>query len=426
MSARILVVDDEPLKRISLRIELSEHGYEVFEAADAATARRIFDAEPIDVVVSDVRMPELSGLDLLTLFKRTRPQAEVILMTGYGTVESAVQAMKRGAHDYILKPFNTPELIEKLERLLAARAAAPRDAQVESFGRALTRNQSVRRLFERLRAAAATSRPVLLVGERGTGRRLLALAIHESSPRASGPLVGVDAAEPGQDSRAALAEALDRAAGGSLVLAGAEALPAALGATLAAAANVRLLGTVIRGTEPIGAGTIAAEIDVDSAAPAMRGLSPLVFPVPPLRERSDDVPLLARHFAEKHAALSGAKQPRLAPRTLDELLRYAWPGNVAELERTIERGLSCSDGGEVRPEHVLPLGDEGAPPPPMTLELSDAGPRGLTDTMSDIERRLILMALRNCEGNQARAAQRLGIPRTTLRDKMAKYNIPTS
>ena len=154
MRGRILVVDDEPLKRITLQIELSEQGYEVYEAADALAARQIFDSKPIDVVVSDVRMPGMNGLDLLTHVKQSRPEVGVILMTAYGSVDTAVLAIKRGAYDYITKPFATQELLGKLERLLGSREGAGSSEGTEMFHQLVAASQSMKRLFEQVRSVA--------------------------------------------------------------------------------------------------------------------------------------------------------------------------------------------------------------------------------------------------------------------------------
>jgi DNA-binding NtrC family response regulator len=154
-------------------------------------------------------------------------------------------------------------------------------------------------------------------------------------------------------------------------------------------------------------------------------LNVISLAIPPLRERPDDIPLLVHHFLDKHAALVGGQIVSIAPHALEQLMQHSWPGNVRELEHVMERALAFCDGKEICPEHILPAGVEtgeqaaGAEPEP-----AESGKLGLTDTLSDIERRMILMALRQCDHNQVRAAQRLGIPRTTLRDKMAKHKIP--
>lgn len=451
MRGRILVVDDEPLKRITLQIELSELGYEVYEAADAHSARRVFDSKPIDVVVTDVRMPGMNGLDLLAYVKRIRPEVEVILMTAYATVDTAVLAIKRGAYDYITKPFTTLELIEKLDRLFATRAPAAIDAGAETFGRAAARSQAMKRLFAQLRSVAASDRTILLCGESGTGKHVLAEATHEASPRTGKPLLRLSCGGMppgaleielfGQDRLTAGGQRgkvgrLEQAAGGTLILDEIDELPLDL--------QGRLLTVLEQRELPRPGGDGAAAVDVRLICTTRRDLLALVregrfreelyyrlnvisLTVPPLRERPDDIAILAQHFVSKHAGLVGDRDVPISAHALDELLRHTWPGNVRELEHALERGLAFCGGAEIRPEHILPLSSER--PDPMAasaIELGDGGGHGLTETVADIERRLILLALRQCNGNQARAAQRLGIPRTTLRDKMAKYSIPVA
>lgn len=451
---RILVVDDEPLKRITLQIELSEQGYEVFEAADALAARRIFDAHPIDVVVSDVRMPGMSGLDLLATLKQARPEVEVILMTAYATVQTAVQAIKRGAFDYITKPFATQELVEKLDRIFAARgsvAPAPTpNGEVERFGRLIARNAAMKRLFARLRAVADSDRTILLLGESGTGKELLAEAIHEASRRADKPLVRFSCAalqasvlesELFGHERGAFTGAIRQKPGrfemahtGTIMLDEVDDIPTDV--------QVKLLRVVEQQEFERVGGEAPVKVDIRLVCATKRDLMLMVkegrfredlyyrinvisASIPPLRERLDDIPVLAAHFIEKHSSLAGDQRVTISTHALEELMRHSWPGNVRELEHVIERALAFCGGKEIRPEHILPLGQEkGEAPGVVSLELADIGRLGLTETVSDIEKRMILMALRQCNNNQARAAQRLGIPRTTLRDKMAKYSIP--
>ncbi len=451
MRGRILVVDDEPLKRITLQIELSEHGYEVYEAADALTARRIFDSKPIDVVVTDVRMPSMNGLDLLAHIKQTRPQVEVILMTAYASVDTAVLAIKRGAYDYITKPFTTQELLTKLDRLFAARKPIDRDEDVETFGSLVARSASMKRLFAQLRAVADTDRTILLCGESGTGKELFAQAIHEHSPRAGKPLVRFSCAalqptvlesELFGHVKGAFTGAHRQKAGrfelaneGTILLDEVDDIPTEV--------QVKLLRVVEQQEFERVGGETPIRVDVRLICATKRDLLLLVkegrfredlyyrlnvisLAIPPLRERPEDIPVLANHFIEKHASLVSDKKVTISPHAIDELIRHDWPGNARELEHVIERALAFCGGDEIRPEHILPLAREGSGPPRQGLELAEVGKLGLNETVADIERRLILMALRQCNGNQARAAQKLGIPRTTLRDKMAKYNIPVS
>jgi len=464
MPRRILIVDDEPLKRITLQIELSEHGYEVYEAADVAAARRIFDARPIDVVVTDVRMPSASGLDLLSYVKQTRPQADVILMTAYATIDTAVLAIKRGAYDYITKPFTTAELLERLERLFASRQPAADQAVpdetlgdgVEKLGRLVARSVSMKRLFEQVRGVAPTDRTILLCGESGTGKELLAEAIHEYSPRAAKPLVRFSCAalqpsvleselfghEKGAFTGAIRQKAgrFELAHGGTILLDEVDDIPTELQVKLLRVVEQQVFERV-GGEEPVRVDVrliCATKCDLLKLVKEGRFREDLYYrlnvinlTIPPLRERPDDIPVLARHFVRKHAGLVGDRPVQISPHAIDELLRHSWPGNVRELEHVIERALAfCREREsgpvlEIRPEHILPLGPASSEVSTLpALELGENGRLSLTETIADIERRMILLALRQCGNNQARAAQRLGIPRTTLRDKMAKYNIP--
>jgi len=458
MRPRILVVDDEPLKRITLQIELSEHGYEVFEAADAETARRIFDSRPIDVVVTDVRMPGMSGLELLTYVKRLHPEVEVILMTAYATVDTAVLAIKRGAYDYITKPFTTQDLLLKLDQLFATHTSTNSDDRIETFGRLIARSRGMKRLFQQLRGVAASDRTILLCGESGTGKELFAEAIHEHSQRAARPFVRFSCAalqpsvleselfghEKGAFTGAIRQKAgrFELAHGGTMLLDEVDDIPTDL--------QVKLLRVVeqqeferVGGEQPVRVDVrliCATKCDLLQLVKAGKFREDLYYrlnvinlAIPPLRERPDDIPILARHFVQKHAALVGDKVVQISPHALDELVRHGWPGNGRELEHVRERALAFCAGDEIRPEHILPLSTapvatpcpETAPTVTATAE-ADGQRLGLTETVADIERRMILMALRQCANNQARAAQKLGIPRTTLRDKMAKYVIPAA
>ena len=452
MQGRILVVDDEPLKRITLQIELSEQGYEVYEAADGLSARRIFESKPIDVVVTDVRMPGMNGLDLLSSLKQIRPEVEVILMTAYATVDTAVLAIKRGAYDYITKPFTTQELLAKLDRLFAVRTPLESDDGVDTFGRLVARSASMKRLFTQLRAVADTDRTILLCGESGTGKELFAEAIHQHSLRAGKPLIRFSCAalqptvleselfghEKGAFTGAHRQKSgrFELADGGTILLDEVDDIPTEI--------QVKLLRVVeqqeferVGGEEPIRVDVrliCATKCDLLQLVKEGRfredlyyRLNVISLAIPPLRERPEDLPVLANHFVKKHAALVGDANVSISPHALDELIRHNWPGNARELEHVLERALAFCGGNEIRPEHILPLSRDATDMTGMPgLELTEAGRLGLNETVADIERRLILMALRQCNDNQARAAQKLGIPRTTLRDKMAKYNIPMS
>jgi DNA-binding NtrC family response regulator len=431
MSRRVLIVDDEPLKRVTLQIELSEHGYDVAKAPDADTARRLLEARPFDVVITDVRMPGRSGLDLLTQIRQDHPTIAVILMTAYGTIDSAVLAMKRGAYDYLTKPFTAQELLAKLERFFSGRPARTESDAVETFGGLVTRSPGVRRAFQQARGAAQHAAPLLIRGEPGAGRHALAQALHAASPRADHALLRtVCAGCAGPEFERVLSAPAH--AGATWLLEAVEELGAEL--------QLRLLRVLERPTGPGVGLRVVGLTGVDLAAAVAAGrfreelaahFRTLAIVLPPLRDRLDDIPLLAQHFASQAGALTGGRACEFTAHALDELLRHPWPGNVRELKQVVERALTrltLAPGAgdkpiQIRAEHILPLGPD-APSEFGAVELGETSGLGLTETVADIERRMILLALRQCGQNQARAAQRLGIPRTTLRDKMSKYNIP--
>lgn len=441
----VLVVDDEPIKRVTLQIELGDAGYEVLDAADAQIALHLMEGRSIDVVLTDLRMPGMDGIAFLDEIKRRSPGTYVILMTAYGTVDTAVEAIKRGAYDYITKPFHTETLLEKLDRIRSyRRVEQPLETVEQGLGRLIGTSHGMRQLFEQACAAAAGEESVLLFGEPGTGKTSVAESIHQLSSRRSGPLLRINcealtertaAVELfGPESNASAerrAGLFEQAAEGSLLIENVDRLSPAL--------QARLLQTIEssrRSAESIPSSPCPRLLSTSKVAIldlVRRGefreeffyrLSERVLSVPSLRDRREDIPILVRSFLAKHAALSrvGPGQTvSLSAHAMDLLMAYHWPGNVLELEHAIEHALTRCDGAEIRPEH-LPASLCGADPGQMAVSVPEVG-LGLNQTVSDVERMLIEAALRHSAGNQARAAQILRIPRTTLRDKMTKYGL---
>ncbi|MCA9269865.1 MAG: sigma-54-dependent Fis family transcriptional regulator, partial [Planctomycetales bacterium] len=416
---RILVVDDEPLKRITLQIELSEAGYEVFEAADPHTAERILASRPIDIVISDVRMPGKTGLDLLAHIKQAQPEIGVILMTAYATIDTAVLAIKRGAFDYITKPFTTAELLERIARLEATRPAArAEEERDEQFGRLVARNRAMRRLFAQLRGVAETDRTLLICGESGCGKELFAEAVHAAGSRADKPFVRFSCAalqptvlesELFGHERGAFTGAIRQKAGrfeladgGTMLLDEVDDIPAEL--------QVKLLRVVEQQEFERVGGEESIKVDVRLICATKRDLLQMTregrfredlyyrlnvisVNIPPLRARLADIPVLVEHFVAKHGTLAGdtnGRSIRITPEAMEELLRHHWPGNVRELEHVVERALAFCGGEDVRPEHILPLTPDRAATTDAAPASSDK--RGLTETVSDIEKRMIVMA----------------------------------
>lgn len=452
----ILVLDDEPLKRITLQIELTEAGYQVFETADAKIALHILDTHPIDVVVTDLKMPGMDGLTFLDHAKRRRPDVHVILMTAFGTVDTAVAAMKRGAYDFLSKPFTTDVLLSKIDHLLAYRrsvaeptgAASPDGVDApERLGRLIGHSHAMRNLLQQIRTVADSEHAILLSGESGTGKELVAEAIHELSARGSKSLIkfrcaGLSAGSLENELFGSAAGSFgstdgDRpgcfgsADGGTLVLHEVDEIPMEL--------QIKLLRAIEgRSFERVG-GTETIKADVRLVCATRNDLGALVklgrfredlyyclnvvnLSVPPLRDRREDVPALAAFFIGKHARVGqGRHQPTISPHALDLLVNHSWPGNVRELEHVIERAMAFCDGERILPEHIPPLTDE-SDGGEHVIPFAELGV-GLTETVAHIERRMIESALIQSDYNQAKAAQILGIPRTTLRDKITKYGL---
>jgi DNA-binding NtrC family response regulator len=445
----ILVVDDEPLKRITLQIDLTDAGYEVLEASEARTGLQRLEANPVDVVVTDLKMPGSDGLTFLEQIKAKRPDTFVIVMTAFGTVETAVAAIKRGAYDYITKPFTTDVLIEKLERIAHYNRDDALSADTDdALGPLVGRCEAMRNLFREIRTVAETERTVLISGESGTGKELVAESIHRLSPRVDKALVRFACAalqptvlesELFGHEKGAFTGAIRRKAGrfeladgGTMFLDEVDDIPPEV--------QVKLLRAVEQQEFERVGGEDVIRVDVRLICATKKNLRELVdagnfredlyyrldvinLVLPPLRDRGDDIPLLARHFIAKHAPTDvDADPPTLTPHAMDMLVAHDWPGNVRELEHVIERVLTFCEGDDILPEHLPPLiGNSHAS--------GDGSPRftsplaGLTETVADLERTMIQSALRRANGNQVRAAEILRIPRTTLRDKMSKYRI---
>ncbi len=435
----LLVVDDEPLKRITLQIELSQAGYTVLDAPDAPAALALLAARPVHAIITDIRMPQMDGIQFLEQVRARWPQTSVILMTAYGSVDAAVQAIKRGAYDYLTKPFRTDALIEKIERLRTVHGwegnGGPGPEVCEQVGPLFGRSHAARRLFQEIRAVADNERPVLIEGEAGCGKAEVALAIHQLSRRSERPMLTFNcAAFAPMSIDEPLHARFNAAAGGTLLLTEIDTLPTPT--------QHKLLLALEHG-EPNGpAGPNSAPAGFRLLCATSNDLQPLVkvkrfredlyyrlsavsLEVPPLRDRREDIPLFARRFLQRYAdQASGRSVPtRISTHAMDALLAYHWPGNVRELEHVMDRAATSASGEEVELKDIVLPQASGSGTGRMAVPVLGDGALGLTDTIAGIEKTLIDSALRRAAGNQARAAQFLGIPRTTLRDKMAKYGM---
>jgi DNA-binding NtrC family response regulator len=450
--ASILVVDNEHSVRMTLALLLKGQGHQVAEAADGRAAIEKLREEPISLIITDLKMAEVSGLDVLREAKALRPEAGVILLTGHGTIESAVEAMRLGAFDYVTKPFESSELLHRVQNALnhhqlvsEVRRLRQQIREQRGFGTLVGRSPQMARVAEMISRVAKTDTTILIEGESGTGKELVARAIHAESPRADRPFVAINcgalpetlleselfghvkgAFTGATATKKGLFEEADR---GTLFL-------DEIGDT-SPAIQIKLL-RVLQEREIRRVGSNAPiKIDVRVLAATHRSLEALVkegrfredllyrlnvvtIPVPPLRERREDIPLLAAHFLEGAAKRLGKPVPTLSQEAMNLLLEYPWPGNVRQLENAIERALLLATR-----ETIFP-GDF----PPTVLGTGSAGEPGRPSSkltrLEDVEREHILRTLDELGWNQARAAEALGIGRNTLWRKLKEFGIQPS
>ena len=437
---RILIVDDDPSMRTALIESVRRLGYAVQGAADGADAlERIGRFRPW-LVLTDLKMPRMTGLDLIKELKVRAPQAAIVLMTAYGTVETAVEAMKQGASEYLLKPFSM-DLLERVITNLKEGREAGIGAAVSSGtpdNRAiLTHDPGMIRLLSTIEGVAASQATVLINGESGTGKELLARFIHSRSPRAHRPFIAVNCAalpdgllesELFGHERGAFTGALIRKIGkfemahtGTLLLDEIGEMTLGLQAKLLRVLQEREVDRV-GGRDPI-------PVNIRVIATTNRMLYGEVeqkrfredlyyrlnvFPItiPPLRERTGDIPMLARHFAAAAASRNGMGQPVLSESAVAHLQRLSWKGNVRELENVMERAVLLAGHGPVLPEHC-PADIRGA---------SVAGHLPVASgSLWEMERDLIFKTLARVNDNRTHAAKELGISIRTLRNKLREY-----
>jgi DNA-binding NtrC family response regulator len=433
---RILAVDDSPDTLEVLRRNLTSHGYEVLTAPAVADALRLLAESSIDVVITDFKMPGASGLDLVRHVRDNHRATEVLMITGYASVENAVEAVRTGADNYLSKPFTDDELLAAVESAVAklrARKAMSAPARVPSYATPALLGEcaAIREVARAVDKALTSSAPVLLMGERGTGLEAIARALHYGGPLASRPFVPVHCeatpadrlgaelfgdSTPGKE-RLGLVHA---ARTGTLFL---DEVFCAQGAVQADLDRMlrenRLPGRAQAPAEPAAVRVIASSSREPKALlargmlhePLLYALNVIELRVPPLRDRGEDVLLLARHFAGRFAAEQGLPEPSFSDRSLQALRHHTWPGNLMELENTMQRLVVMADDGAI-----------DVPDLPGVMRYSALHDRGLDRSLSDVESEHIRNVVRSVHGNQTRAALILGIDRKTLREKMKRIN----
>ena len=440
----ILVVDDERSNLESLGRTLSREGFDVLTAGGGKQGLEVVRDRRVNLVVTDLKMPGMDGAELLKAVKALAPDVEVILMTAFGTVETAVAAMKDGAHDFITKPFKRVQILKSVRQALEKQSLLRENRSLRAQLQAERRDHSIignslalRRTMEVVRQAAPSSATVVLQGESGTGKELLARALHEHSPRAERPFIAVNLAalpetivegelfghEKGaytgatgrRDGRFSLAD------GGTLLLDEIAEVPAQV--------QVKLLRVLQEGEFERLGGTHPVRVDVRIVAATNRDLaeevkagrfrqdlfyrlSVITVDVPPLRERREDIPLLATHFLQQYAEANQRGTMAFAADAMELIEAYDWPGNVRELQGVVERAVVLSRGSALEGADLPPAlraggGSDGTQ---ITVQLGTP--------LDQVERRVIQETLRLTKGDKRLAAQLLGIATRTIYRKI--------
>ncbi|MGE3411116.1 MAG: sigma-54-dependent transcriptional regulator [Dehalococcoidia bacterium] len=447
----VLVVDDDESLRRVVEFNLQEEGYRVLTATDGPEGWRLFQAEPVDLVLTDVRMPEMDGIELLTRVKTMQPDLPVIMLTAHGSIDSAVGAMKLGASDYLTKPFNRDQLRAAVRKALEVAALTSENRYLReviadrlSFANMIAGSRAMRAVTDTAGRVAQSDATVLLEGESGTGKELLAKAIHFHGTRAREPFVTINCgAIPEQlleselfgHRRGSFTGAVgdkrgkfEAADGGTIFLDEIGDLPAQLqvkilrvlqereidkvGDTRPLKVNVRVVAATNRDLEKmVSDGTFRDDLYYRLAVVSIR--------MPPLRERADDIPLLVDHFLEKHTQRLGRGRPTVEKDVYSALNLYGWPGNIRELENVIERALALDRDGVIGlddlPERLRSREHRVAN---LRMELPDEGV-----SLEEVERELLLASLEKHNWNQTRAAAFLNITRSTLLYRMQKFHL---
>ncbi|OHD69486.1 MAG: sigma-54-dependent Fis family transcriptional regulator [Spirochaetes bacterium RBG_13_68_11] len=436
---RLLVVDDTSTALEILTRTLGAYGYETVGASSVAQAVRALETGPFDLVLTDYRMPGASGLDLVRHVRENLPGIGIVMVTGYGSIQGAVSAVKLGADEYLAKPFTDEELVACVRRALES-AAARRAAGLPTAGTPGTSRSiigsstALRRVHGLIARAARSTATVLVSGESGTGKELVARAIHYAGSRAAAPFVAVNCAaipEPlaeselfgyvrgaftgAAETRAGFFQAAD---GGTLFLDEVSGMPPSLQAKLLRALQDREVMMVgARRAARVDVRVIAAT-NQDLAALVRRGafredlfyrLNVLAIDLPALRDRGDDILELAGHFLRHYARESGRDPPRFTRRALAALQRHAWPGNVRELANLVQRLVVMTEGPEIDAADL-----------PSLLRFAAPASRSTPRTLAELEAEHILAALSAAGGNRTRAAEVLGIDRKTLGQKLRR------
>jgi len=435
----ILVVDDSLDTLELIQRNLSGQGFRVFTAGDVTEAVRLLAATTIDLVITDLKMPKISGMDLVRHVKENYDDVEVMMITGYATIEGAVEAVKTGAEEYLAKPFTDEELFaavgRALEKLHTRRALRPPSGSTAVARGLIGESPAIQKVFTSIAKAAATTATVLISGESGTGKELVARAIHYGSPQPSAPFVPVNCggipealleSELFGHVKGAFTGALDTKAGFFQTANGGTIFLDEISET-SPTMQVKLLRVLQEKEVCMIGSSQAKKIDVRIVSSTNKDLQGLVkkgtfredlyyrlnvltINVPPLRERENDVLLLVEYFTKRFAREFSKAAPQFSDEVLQALRNYSWPGNVRELENLVQRLIVMSESDRIT-----------VPDLPAHMRFSVAADQGLQRTLAEVEAEHIRNVLTSVDGNKSRAAEILGIDRKTLREKMKAY-----
>jgi len=448
--ATLLVADDDPGLRESLDRTLTREGYRIVLASDGRAALERFQAGGIDLIVTDLKMPGLTGLELLRAAKAIAPDVDVILLTAFGTVEEAVKAMKDGAYDFLTKPFRREQLIKLIDKALKRRDLIEKNKALQQRlddllgqGTVIGASPAFRRMMTLVEQVADSSATVLIQGESGTGKEGAARAIHERSGRKSGPFIAVNCAalpetlleselfgyEKGAFTGAAGRKEgrFELADGGTLFLDEV--------ADLSPVTQPKILRVLQEGEFERLGGTRSIRVDVRIVAATNQDLAQMVrdkrfredlfyrlnvitINVPPLRDRREDIPVLAHHFVRIYAAKNNRKLEGLTDEAVRQLEAYSWPGNVRELENVVERAVVLARGSRIEVADLPPDIAGATPLPEGVLTIRIGTP------LAEVEARLLDETLRVTKGNKTLTARLLGIDPRTVSRKLERQEDP--
>jgi two-component system response regulator HydG len=449
MKERILVVDDEQSHRTMLKAVLTKEGYDISEADDGISAVKAVESESFDLILMDIRMTDMDGIEAMGQIKKMSPSIPVIMMTAYASIKTAVEALKSGAYDYLTKPLDTDELKILIKKALEHYRLQEENVLLKErladrfdFSKIIGKSRRIKELFENLSLIAPSDATVLIYGESGTGKELVANAIHQNSPRAQNPFIKVSCAalpetllesELFGHERGAFTGALTRKAGRFQLADGGTLFLDEVN-VMSSTTQVKLLRVLQeREFEPLGS-TKTIHVDIRLIAATNKELEAEVkegrfredlfyrlnvvpIHLPPLRERKEDIPLLAEHFFQIYQEKNKKSVKGFLPKTIDTLMRYDWPGNIRELENVIERAILLCRSEYISPKDLPPplQGEEVGEQPIISI------PPGMT--LEQVEREAIIQTLEETGGNRTQTAQILGISRKTLQNKLKEYGL---